>query len=111
MDIAPLRDFFSNQNIFSIYTLKERKLSDIELVKAVQQGEINAFEKIVNRHQKNIERTIIGILGNSSEAEDVGQEVFIRFYRSINKYRGDSSVGTYLTRIAINLSLFRLSAG
>ncbi len=45
------------------------------------------------------------MIGNCSEAEDIGQEVFIRFYKAINNFRGDSSVGTYLTRIAINLSI------
>ncbi len=48
---------------------------------------------------------VISMLGNTPEVEDIGQEVFIRFYRSVNKFRGDSSLGTYLTRIAINLSL------
>ena len=52
--------------------------------------------------------TVIGILGPTPEAEDVGQETFIRFYRSLKKFRGDSSIGTYLTRIAINLSLNEL---
>jgi len=75
------------------------------LVKEVQQGNANAFEEIVNKYQKKIERTIYGILGDSEEAEDVGQETFIRFFKAINKFRGESSVGTYLTRIAINLSL------
>lgn len=47
---------------------------------------------------------MIGILGYCPEAEDIGQETFIRFYKSLSKFRGDSSIGTYLTRIAINLS-------
>lgn len=49
--------------------------------------------------------TVIGMLGYCQEAEDVGQETFLRFYQSLGKFRGESSVGTYLTRIAINLSL------
>ncbi len=49
--------------------------------------------------------TVIPMLGNCPEADDVGQETFIRFYKSLKDFRGDSSVGTYLTRIAINLSL------
>ena len=48
---------------------------------------------------------MIGMLGNCPEAEDIGQEAFLRFYKSLDKFRGESSVGTYLTRIAINLSL------
>jgi RNA polymerase sigma-70 factor (ECF subfamily) len=52
--------------------------------------------------------TVIGMLGHYPEAEDVGQETFIRLYQSLDKFRGESSVGTYLTRIAINLSLNEL---
>lgn len=51
---------------------------------------------------------MIGMLGHCPEAEDVGQETFVRFYQSLDKFRGESSVGTYLTRIAINLSLNEL---
>jgi RNA polymerase sigma-70 factor (ECF subfamily) len=52
--------------------------------------------------------TVIGMLGHCPEAEDIGQETFFRFYKSLDKFRGESSVGTYLTRIAINLSLNEL---
>jgi RNA polymerase sigma-70 factor (ECF subfamily) len=45
------------------------------------------------------------MLGHTTEAEDVGQETFVRFYQSLHRFRGESSIGTYLTRIAINLSL------
>lgn len=45
------------------------------------------------------------MLGQCPEADDVGQETFIRFYKSLPNFRGDSSAATYLTRIAINLSL------
>jgi RNA polymerase sigma-70 factor (ECF subfamily) len=48
---------------------------------------------------------VIGMLGYCTEADDIGQETFIRFYQSLGKFRGESSVGTYLTRIAINLTL------
>lgn len=51
---------------------------------------------------------MIGMLGYCPEAEDIGQETFIRFYKSLDKFRGDASLGTYLTRIAINLSLNEL---
>jgi len=49
--------------------------------------------------------TVIGILGYCTEAEDIGQQTFIQFYKSLDKFRGDASIGTYLTRIAINLSI------
>jgi len=48
---------------------------------------------------------VIGMLGYCPETEDIGQETFIRFYQSLDKFRGEASIGTYLIRIAINLSL------
>lgn len=45
------------------------------------------------------------MLGYCPETEDIGQETFIRFYQSLDKFRGEASIGTFLTRIAINLSL------
>jgi RNA polymerase sigma-70 factor (ECF subfamily) len=86
----------------------EEYLSEQELVRKAKQGDKNAFKELVKQNETRVAATVIGMLGNCPEAEDVGQETFIRFYRSLDKFRGDSSVGTYLTRIAINLSLNEL---
>lgn len=67
-----------------------------------------AFAEIVNRYKDVIATIIKSMLGNVAEAEDVGLEVFVRFYNSASSFRGDSSLKTYLTRIAINLSLNEL---
>lgn len=64
-----------------------------------------AFASLVNRYKSDIASVVKGMLGNVAEAEDVGLEVFVRFYNSAKNFRGESSVKTYLTRIAINLSL------
>lgn len=83
-------------------------MNEEELVQAARAGDDEAFREIVKRHEPAVARTVIGMLGNSPEAEDVGQETFIRFYRALPAFRGESSVATYLTRIAINLSLNEL---
>jgi len=82
--------------------------SEEQIVKAVSGGNGAAFKFLVEKFESDVARTVIGMLGNVAEADDVGQEVFIRFYNSISKFRGDSSIKTYLTRIAINLSLNEL---
>lgn len=82
--------------------------NDLELVMDARSGDQNAFRNIVLKHEGDVARTVVGILGQNEDAEDVGQEVFIRFYKSINQFKGESSLKTYLTRIAINLSLNRL---
>ncbi len=86
----------------------EENLSEQGLVKKAQKGDKNAFKELVKQNEHRVAATVIGMLGNCPETDDVGQETFIRFYQSLGKFRGESSVGTYLTRIAINLSLNEL---
>jgi RNA polymerase sigma-70 factor (ECF subfamily) len=82
--------------------------SDRELVDRARGGDEAAFRVIVERYEPRVAATVVGMLGPGDEAEDVGQETFIRLYRSLDRFRGDASLGTYLTRIAINRSLTAL---
>lgn len=77
----------------------------MELVDGARRGDDQAFRRLVDRYERQVAATVVGMLGRGPEADDVGQETFIRFWRSLDRFRGDSSVGTYLTRIAMNLSL------
>lgn len=79
--------------------------SDIRLVELARRGDRDAFRRIVERHQDAVAATVIGMLGPGDEADDVGQETFIRLYMSLGAFRGDSALRTYLTKIAMNLSL------
>ncbi len=88
--------------------MTEKTLTDDKLIMAAREGDQNAFQELVRRHESRVAATVIGMLGRCAEAEDVGQETFIRFYRGLRKFRVESIVGTYLTRIAINLSLNEL---
>ncbi len=81
---------------------------DVAMVKAAMGGDQNAFEQIVGKYRTLVAKVIVGMLGNRADADDVGQETFLRFYRSMHQYKGDAALGTYLTRIAINLSLNEL---
>ena len=83
-------------------------MSDGKLIAAAKAGDADAFKQLVKRYESRVAATVIGMLGNCPEADDVGQETYIRFYNGLDKFRGDSSVATYLTRIAINLSLNEL---
>ncbi|HKJ45992.1 MAG TPA: sigma-70 family RNA polymerase sigma factor [Balneolales bacterium] len=82
--------------------------SDKELLERIRSEDQEAFRILIDRYEFQVAATVKGMLGNRAEAEDIGQETFIRFIRSINKFREESSIGTYLTRIAINLSLNEL---
>lgn len=83
-------------------------MTDEQLIQASKQGDEQAFKELIMRHESRVASTVIGMLGKCPEAEDVGQETFIRFYYNMRNFRGDASVGTYLTRIAINLSINEL---
>ena len=79
--------------------------SDDVLVDRARHGDGTAFARLVDRYESQVAAVVVGMLGNGPEAEDVGQETFLRFYRALDQFRGEASVGTYLTRIAINQAL------
>ena len=75
---------------------------DRELVQRVQQGDKSAFDILVQRYQYKIIKLISRYVHDSSEAQDVAQEAFIKAYRALPGFRGDSAFYTWLYRIAIN---------
>ena len=81
--------------------------SDIELdlITRASKGDENAFRRLVELHESAVASVVIGMIGPGDDADDVGQETFVRFLGSLPRFRGDSSVRTYLTRIAMNLSI------
>jgi RNA polymerase sigma-70 factor (ECF subfamily) len=75
------------------------------LLAKARDGNQWAFRRLVERYEDQVAATVVGMLGRGPEADDVGQETFIRFYERMDQFRGEASLGTYLTRIAINQSL------
>ena len=78
---------------------------DEELVARAKHGDRRAFRLLVERHQDAVARTVTGMLGPTQEVDDVVQEAFIRLYQSLDRFRHDAAIGTYLRRIAINRAL------
>lgn len=81
------------------------KRSDADIVQAVLEGEIDAFEVLVQRYQKKVYNTVLRLAGHAAEAEDLSQEVFLKLYRGLSSFRGESSFSTYLYRIAANTAI------
>jgi RNA polymerase sigma-70 factor (ECF subfamily) len=71
-------------------------------------GDRNLFGDLVNRHQARVYRVCLSVLNNPQEAEEASQDTFVRAYRALSSFRGDSAFTTWLTRIAINTSRSRL---
>lgn len=79
--------------------------TDEQLIERARGGEQEAFRLLVERYEPKVAATVVGMLGSGPDADDVGQETFIRFFRALDAFRGESALGTYLTRIAINQAL------
>jgi len=76
--------------------------SDLALVERVQRGDRAAFDVLVLRYQQKVLKLIMRYVRDAMEAEDVAQEAFIKAYRALPSFRGDSAFYTWLYRIAIN---------
>lgn len=72
------------------------------LVEQVQKGDTRAFDLLINKYQHRIVSLVARYVSDQSEAQDVAQEAFIKAYRAIDRFRGDSAFYTWLYRIAIN---------
>lgn len=83
--------------------------TDAELIANARAGDDRAFAVLVDRYERAVAATVIGMLGPGDDADDVGQETFIRFHRALGSFRGESSLKTYLVHIAMNLSLNALT--
>ena len=90
-------------------TITNDQNPEFELITLLKDGDERAYFKVLGLYKDQIANTVKGMLGDVQEAEDVGQEVFIRFFKSIENFKGDAKISTYLTRIAINLSLNELA--
>ncbi len=72
---------------------------------ASQRGDTRAFDLLVERYQRGVYRLCYRYLNNHEDANDVAQEAFLRAYKAIGRFRGDSAFGTWMYRIAVNACL------
>jgi RNA polymerase sigma-70 factor (ECF subfamily) len=79
-----------------------KEISNSELVKKSQLGDRSAFEQLVLRHQELVFSLAYKLTGNREMANDVAQEAFIRAWKAIEKFRGDSTFSTWIYRITVN---------
>ena len=84
--------------------------TDAELVASSLAGNRDAFETIVARHRRHVYQLCYRFVGNHEDASDLAQDVFIRAYRGLRTFKGESSLGTWLYRIAVNVSLNKVGA-
>src|SRR5262245_11092758 len=83
-------------------------ISDEKLVRAAQRGDMPAFEELVGRHRDKIYARAFSMMRNEDEAVDLSQEAWVKGWQRLHQFQGESSFGTWMTRIVINLCLDQL---
>ena len=84
------------------------KLSDLELVEVVKQGNSSAYRFLVERYHRKIYNLALRLVRQAEDAEDVLQETFVSAYKALPNFKGQSALGTWLYRIATNFALMKL---
>lgn len=79
--------------------------SDVELVNRAREGDYSAYEELIRRYQRRVYSLVYNMTSHKEDAEDLVQEVFVKAYRSLDGFKGDSSFYTWIYRIAINRTI------
>jgi RNA polymerase sigma-70 factor (ECF subfamily) len=87
---------------------REQNPSDGELIAQVLAGDESSYEVLVTRYRDYVYTIAVRIVGNEEDARDVAQEAFVRAYRALPRFRGDSKFSSWLYRIATNRALTHL---
>ena len=85
-------------------------LEDSELVSAAAGGSREAFDVLVERHQRTVYQVCYRFVNNHEDASDLAQDAFVRAWRGLKTFKGQSALSTWLYRIAVNVCLNRVSA-
>lgn len=81
------------------------KAADLELVRRCKQGDARAFEELYRAHSARLYSLLLRMVGAAEDAEDLLQDVFLQAHRKLDSFRGESSLGTWLYRLAVNQCL------
>ncbi len=79
--------------------------NDLQLVERAQAGDRDAFREIVEKYQRRVYSICYGMLKNPDDSMDVSQEVFVKVFRYLEKFNGESTFYTWLYRIAVNMCI------
>ena len=86
------------------------ELGEAALIEACLAGRSGAFDLVVERHRRAVYQLCWRFVGNHEDASDLSQDIFLRAYRGLRSFRGQSSLATWLYRIGVNVCLNRVSA-
>jgi RNA polymerase sigma-70 factor (ECF subfamily) len=95
----------SNVTRVSSATAVSARQDELALVARCRQGDLGAFEEVYRTHSGRLYNVAFRMVGNAADAEDLLQEIFLAAHRKLESFRGDSALGTWLYRLAVNLCL------
>jgi RNA polymerase sigma-70 factor, ECF subfamily len=114
---SPLRGFaapgpasFALQQPMAAVDTPLEDLDERALVDACLANQPGAFDLVVERHRRSVYQLCYRFVGNHEDASDLSQDVFVRAFRGLHRFRGQSSIATWLYRIGVNACLNRVSA-
>ncbi len=88
--------------------MKQKKLSDVALVKQVKEGSSAAFEELISRYESKVHNLAMRFTRNQEDAEEVLQDVFTTIYQKLDGFRGQSAFSSWLYRIIVNAAFMKL---
>ena len=87
-----------------------RQVDDAILVESAQDGDVDAFEALVKRHEDSVYRVALRMLGSRADAQDISQETFVRVWRYLHRFRHQSALNTWVYRITTRCCLDFIAA-
>ena len=94
-----------SSNVTATFRVDRSRQEDLALVERCRQGELGAFEEVYRAHSRKLYGVAVRMLGNPADAEDMLQDIFLAAHRKLDSFRGESALGTWLYRLAVNLCL------
>lgn len=101
-------DFSQPTRMATIQIGENEQHPDVALVASAREGDVQAFEKLVTKYDRQVFRIAQHITQNREDAQDVVQDAFLKAYEKLDQFQGNSKFYTWLVRIAVNESLMRL---
>jgi len=92
----------TNTLIMTMTAERTEMPSDLDLIRAAAAGDAAAFEQLYQQHYRRVYSLCLRMLGSTTQAEDLTQEVFLQVFRKLGSFRGDSQFTTWLHRLTVN---------
>jgi RNA polymerase sigma-70 factor (ECF subfamily) len=103
-----VREDVSTKHPTSLQPIENEKLRESEAIRQARDGDATAFEYLYGLHSRRVYAVCLRMVGDTTEAEDLTQEVFLLLFRKVHTFRGDSALSTWLHRLTVNLVLMNL---